>query len=128
MLLQLLQQLFHGQRKGDEVTPGAVAMPGHMRLLVEYGNISFLFVFALHGHEHHAGQTRRSAQQLDRRNILSVDPLKPIASPHIIGVAQGWKLGIGQMCSTISTNRQPALFTQHLAIGVLFAAQPILMQ
>jgi hypothetical protein len=32
------------------------------------------------------------------------------------------------MCSTISTNRQPALFTQHLAIGVLFAAQPILMQ
>ena len=55
VLLQLLQEVFHLERKGYDVAPGSIAVSCHMSFLVENGDAGFLFVFAFHGHEHHAG-------------------------------------------------------------------------
>ena len=73
VLLQLLQQILHRKGEGYDIAPGPVAVPCHMRFLVKDGDARFLFVFAFHGHEHHAGQAGRCAKELDGGDVLRVD-------------------------------------------------------
>lgn len=115
MLRQLLQQSFHGQRKADDVAPRAVAVPCHVGLLVEDGAARLLAVLGLHRHHHQAGQTRGRARQLDDGNLEPVDHFETISCPHVVGVAQRRKPGLGKMVHALGADRKPTFVAQRLA-------------
>ena len=126
VFLKLLQQILHGQRERNHIAPGAVAVPGHMRLLIKDGVAGFLPVLALHGHQDQAGQTGRGAHELDDSDLLLVDPIQAIPCPHVVGIAEGRQAAIPQLGMALRADRQPAVLTEGLAVRMLLATATVL--
>ena len=82
-------------------------MPRHVRLFVEdAGVLRGPLAPVLHGHEDHAGQVGRRANQLDGGHLLLVDALQPVARPHVVGVAQGRQAPSLQVGGAVAAERR----------------------
>ena len=112
-----MENFFGRERKGQEVTSGAVPVARHVSLLVEVRCSRLVSVPAFHAHQNHGSQSRAGADQLHDGDLVGVHSLEPVSCEEVIGKAEPRKLCCVEIVEAFSTDRDFAVFAGQSFCG-----------
>ena len=91
-------------------------MPGHRSRLVL--GASLAAEPRLHRHANQRRDAGQGADQLHRSRLLRVDPLRGVASPHVVCQAQRGQLRAGEVVEAAAANWQLAVLAEDAFLNV----------